>query len=402
MQHPHKISNLQKYYAYTVLWSILTLVTTGSAAQTFLLEYGLAEERVTSFFSVMQLIQLATIFLFSRSSDSVKSVTGSLTRAHLMDLPYILLLVVLCFVGLELGTVYGLLMVVGCIFSVSVGLNNVLSYKLPYQIIDMHDYAKFLSVSGALTGICSVVFSLLSHYTQLSLGFFPAMRLIYPIVLALWVGFILATATMKEHPPAAPTAKKDRINLLTYKPFTTLILPNIARGFCLGIVNMAVAVGYYAELLDAYSANYVIIITHVLTIVGSYFFSAIAKFFGDRKLLLICSIGVAATLPFLTISNTTVFLIVYVPLYFFILMLNNGVPFILTKVIDYNVMGQYSAGRMLLNTLGTSLAGFLCIPMFRVMGVIPALALSGGLQLLSGIGYYIVLTRMKKEKECAA
>ena len=83
-------------------------------------------------------------------------------------------------------------------------------------------------------------------------------------------------------------------------------------------------------------------------------------------------------------------------------MLNNGVPFILTKVIDYNVMGQYSAGRMLLNTLGTSLAGFLCIPMFRVMGVIPALALSGGLQLLSGIGYYIVLTRMKKEKECAA
>jgi hypothetical protein len=40
--------------------------------------------------------------------------------------------------------------------------------------------------------------------------------------------------------------------------------------------------------------------------------------------------------------------------------------------------------------------------MFRVLGVIPSLALSGGLQLLSGIGYYIVLTRMKKEKECAA
>ena len=128
MQHPHKISNLQKYYAYTVLWSILTLVTSGSAAQTFLLEYGLAEDRVTSFFSVMQLIQLATIFLFSRSSDSVKSVTGSLTRAHLMDLPYILLLVVLCFVGLELGTVYGLLMVVGCIFSVSVGHNYLIVY----------------------------------------------------------------------------------------------------------------------------------------------------------------------------------------------------------------------------------------------------------------------------------
>ncbi len=402
MQHPHKISNLQKYYTYTVLWSILTLVTTGSAAQTFLLEYGLAEERVTSFFSVMQLIQLATIFFFSRSSDSVKSVTGSLTRAHLMDLPYLLLLMALCFAGFSQGLVYGLLLVTGLVFSISVGLNNVLSYKLPYQIIDMHDYARFLSVSGALTGICSVVFSLLSQYTQISLGYFPAMRLIYPIALGLWIAFMLATGTMKEHPPAAPTQKKDRINLLTYKPFTTLILPNIARGFCLGIVNMAVAVGYYTEQIDAYSANYVIIITHVLTIVGSYFFSSIAKFFGDRKLLLLCSIGVFVTLPFLALGNTAMFLVMYVPLYFFILMLNNGVPFILTKVIDYNVIGQYSAGRMLLNTLGTSLAGFLCIPMFRVMGVIPALALSGGLQLLSGIGYYIVLTRMKKEKECAA
>ena len=66
MQHPHKITNLQKYYAYAVLWSIVTLVTSGSAAQTFLLEYGLPEEQVTSFFSVMQLIQMATIFFFSR------------------------------------------------------------------------------------------------------------------------------------------------------------------------------------------------------------------------------------------------------------------------------------------------------------------------------------------------
>ncbi|MBQ9083776.1 MAG: hypothetical protein IJY28_09830 [Clostridia bacterium] len=401
MQHPHKISNLQKYYAYTILWSILTLVTSGSAAQTFLLEYGLPEDRVTSFFSVMQLIQLATIFFFSRSSDSVKSITGSLTRSHLMDLPYLLLLTVLCFAGFGQGTVYGLLLVAGCIFSVSVGLNNVLSYKLPYQIIDMHDYARFLSVSGALGGICAVIFSVLSHYTQLSLGYFPAMRLIYPIALILWALFMFSTATMKEHPPAAPIQKKDRINLLAYKPFTTLILPNVARGFCQGMVNMSVAIGYYTGQIDAHSANYVIIITHVLTIVGSYFFSVITKHFSDRRLLLACSIGIAATLPFLAMGGTTGFLLVYAVLYFFVLILNNAVPFTLTRVIDYKVMGQYSAGRMLLNTLGNSLAGFLCVPMFRVMGVIPALALSGGLQLLSGIGYYIVLTRMKKAKEAS-
>ena len=140
-----------------------------------------------------------------------------------------------------------------------------------------------------------------------------------------------------------------------------------------------------------------IILTHVLTIAGSYCFSAIAKHFGDRRMILVCSIGAAATLPFLPLGNTAVFLVVYALLYFFIIILNNAVPLTLTKVIDYNVIGQYSAGRMLLNTLGTSLAGFLCIPLFRTIGVVPALLLAGGMQLFSGFSYYIMLKRFPQQ-----
>lgn len=49
------MSNIRKFYIHSVLWSIIVLVTSGSVAQTFLLEYGFSEENVTSFVSVMQI-----------------------------------------------------------------------------------------------------------------------------------------------------------------------------------------------------------------------------------------------------------------------------------------------------------------------------------------------------------
>jgi predicted MFS family arabinose efflux permease len=162
---------------------------------------------------------------------------------------------------------------------------------------------------------------------------------------------------------------------------------------------MAITIGYYTEHIDSISANYVIIITNALTILGSFAFSKIARYMLDKNIILLCSIVLAVLLPILTVFDTGVFLVVYAVIYFFLIILNNIVPVTVTKIIDYKVAGQYSAGRMLLNTLGTSLAGFLCVPMFKAIGVIPTLAISGGMQLVSGIGYYIVLVGIEKKKK---
>ena len=73
---------------------------------------------------------------------------------------------------------------------------------------------------------------------------------------------------VKEEKVKMPEKSKEKINLFKYKPFITLILPNVLRGFCIGIVSMAITIGYYTELIDGVSANYVIIITNSLTIFG--------------------------------------------------------------------------------------------------------------------------------------
>lgn len=394
------MNNIRKFYIYSVLWSIITLVTSGSVAQTFLLEYGFSEENVTVFVSVMQIVQVLTIFLFSKGSDGVRSVVKTMASVHILDVPLCLFLLVLCFLTFtDLSPVYTVLLLVGGIYSISVGINNVLVYKLPYHIMDMKYYGRYISISSALIGIVAVAFSIVSHLAQSAFGFAPAMKGIYILTVVVWAVFLFITFSMKEEKVKLPEKTKEKINLFKYRPFITLVLPNVLRGFCLGIVSMAITIGYYTELIDGVSANYVIIITNTLTILGSFAFSKIARYMRDKNIILICSIVLAVLLPLLTVLGTGVFLVVYAVVYFFLIVLNNIVPVTVTKIIDYKVAGQYSAGRMLLNTLGTSLAGFLCVPMFKAIGVIPTLAISGGMQLVSGIGYYIVLVGIEKKKK---
>ncbi len=390
------MKNIRKFYLYSILWSLVVLVTSGSVAQTFLLEYGFAEERVTSFISFMQIVQVLTILGFSKWSDKIASVVRAMARAHLLDVPLCALLAVFCFIPAEkMPLAFVLLMTVGALYSISVGINNVLVYKLPYLVMDMSYYGKYIAVSGALIGIVSVAFSIVSHYVQLAVGFMTAMKATYIITLVMWLAMLFAMRTMKETPAALPEKNKEKIDLLRYGPFVKLILPNVMRGFALGIIGMGITIGYYTELIDGVSANYVIIITNALSIVGSFAFSKAAKYMRDKNIIFISAAVITALLPFLTVGGTSLFLVFYAVIYLFLIILNNAVPVTVTKIIDYKVAGQYSAGRMLLNTLGTSVAGFVCVPLFEALGVVPTLVLTAVIQILSAIGYYAVLTSME-------
>ncbi len=394
------MSNIRKFYIHSVLWSLIVLVTSGSVAQTFLLEFGFSEENVTVFVSVMQIVQVATIFFFSKSSDRVKSVVKTMAYAHFLDIPLCLFLLALCFFSFtDLSFIYIILLVVGGVYSISVGIHNVLVYKVPYYIMDMQYYAKYISISGAVIGIVAVAFSAVSHWVQSAAGYMPTMRGVYLLIPVIWILFFAATRSLKEQKTELPQKSSEKINLFKYKPFITLVLPNVMRGFALGIVSMGITIGYYTELIDGTSANYVIIITNALSIIGSFAFSKIARRVRDKNIIFACSLVIALLLPLMTLAGTGLFLVVYSVIYLFLIVLNNAVPVTVTKIIDYKVAGQYSAGRMLLNTLGTSVAGFVCVPMFKAIGVVPTLLITSLMQILSGLGYYIVLVGIEKKKK---
>lgn len=392
-----KKDQMIKYCTASILWSLITLVVSGSMAQTFLLEYGLSEEKVTSLFSIMQMAQVMTIFFFSKFSDNLDSIVKTLVKTHLLDIPLCLVFMMLCMGYLHSqNVIYLILLITGGIFSISAGINNVLAYKLPYKVMDIKYYGTFVAISGTLVGIFNVAFGMLSQKLQSIMGYIPSMKYIVFCTLLFIPVYLLATGTMKESAVVeSSNAIKEKINILKYKMFTALIIPNVFRGFCSGMVGMTVTIGYFTGLIDGSTANYVIIITNVMHIVSSFAFSKISQTIPDKYVLLGTSVVIAILLPLMTISNTTMFLVLYTVLYFFYNVLNNAVPVTVTKIVDYKIAGQYSSGRMLLNTLGVSLAGFVSIPMFRAIGVVPTLVIAGTMQVISGAGYFMVLRNRK-------
>lgn len=376
--------NKYKYYATYILWSAISVLTSGALLQTFLLEKGLSEDVVGYYFAAVQFLQIIIMLFFSPLMDRVRNVIRTTALIHLLDLPFFALLFAICF--LSGGNFLIPVFACGLVCNIAIGLYNILSYKLPYHVIDMKDYGHITGVSSVLGGVFTLLLSLLLTFLQQAAGYFPAMKIVFGVGFAAAVLFAVLTASLKKLGNGATEVRKQKqINLLRYEPFARLIAPNVLRGFCTGILTMAVTVGYFAGKLDATGASVLLIITQAVSIAGSFFYTFFAG--KERILLAVTGVCMAVFIPLMAFGNTGFFLAFYGVAYFCMMIVNISVPVSVAKVIDYEVAGQYSGWRMLLNTLGVFLASLVCVPLLRTVGVFFTLLLAGLAQLAAGLLY---------------
>ena len=388
------MSNKIKYYAHQVLSSLIILLTSGAVLQTFLIEYGLSEQQVNVYSSVMQIFQVATILFFSKIADRAKNIIRMSALMRLFELPMVILLFVLCFfTEISVTPVLVIIFALGLLYNFSMGSRSVVDYKLPYNIIDISDYGKVTAFGGILIGIFSVLFSLALSFFQSKTEYFLSMKIVFVVSAVMIFAYIAVTGLMKQTYKMPPLEKKQKTNIFKYKPYTKLIIPNLARGFSGGVVGLAVTIGYFTGVIDKTSSSYIVIITSAMTIFGCLVYSFISKKVNDGILHLTLGIAMAVLLPLLCLGGTVFFLVAYAVIFFVKIIIDYAVPVTLTKVIDYRIAGQFSAWRMLLNTLGSSLAGFVCIPLFNLIGVTPTMILAGLLMLVCGAGYFLFLRK---------
>ena len=139
-------------------------------------------------------------------------------------------------------------------------------------------------------------------------------------------------------------------------------------------------------------------VTSVASIVASLAYSFFTRKIREKYILLGSSALAFLFLSLMVaIDGVTPFVVFYSLAYFFIYIISVSVPVTISRTIHYDIIGQYTGGRMLLHTLGTSIAGFVCIPMIKLFGVVPAIMISGGAQLVSGICYYFFLNDHEKK-----
>ena len=377
------MSQKAKYIINNVLWTFLSTVLIGAMLQTFLLEKGFSEDKVGQYVSLMQFVQMSVILIFSKFVDKIKNVIRLTAVSNLLYLPMLVLMSTMCFSGSN----FTLLTIFGVIAYIAVGLYNVLTYKIPYHIMDMKNYGKWTGISGGIAAVILLVLTSVLSIVQKSMRYFNTMKYFYPFATVCALIFAIMTASYKDIGFSTVTEKKKKISLLKYKPFTILILPNLIRGFCAGIIGMAVTIGYASDKLNSVTAGILIVITQTVSIPANYFYTKMAD--KEPMLILINSFGLLGAVSLMGRLNSTGFLICYGIAYFCLMIINVAVPVLVTRIVDYEVAGQYNGWRILLNTVGTFSASVLCVPMLKLFGPTATWIIAGLMQVISGIVYYV-------------
>lgn len=392
------MSNVMKHYISSGLWVTVNTFTAGAVLQTFLMEHGFSEELTNIITASGQIISLVVMLLFSPVSDRIRNVIKATAGTYLLYLPILFVLLTVCLQGRITPLTTVLLFLTIGLYSCSGGLQNSLTYKLPFVTLDMRMYGRVTSIGGIVTGVIGLLLSVALTYLQESLGYRSAMTGIFTLCVPLLIIVYFVVVTMKPIADA-PTANKIKakpINYFRFKPFSQLIAANLLRGFGTGILNVVVTIGYFCNCIDAKSAAYVVLISNLTTFLGAGLYSVVTGKLPEKLIILVASIGIFASVPFMVVgSNTLTFLIFYGIATFFWTAINYSIPVAVVQIADYSVMGQYSSGRLLLHTLGSSLAGFICIKLIEWFGAIPTMTFTGVCFLLCGVSYFVY---MKKNK----
>lgn len=394
-------NNEGKWYIQQGLCSTSVLIISGTIMQTFLLESGIQSHLVSTYVSAMLIVQVAVMILSSKKIEKVRNILRVTALVQFFQVALLGTFFLLCFVhDIQPEVKYIAVFVIGIIVNAALGIYNVISYKLPYHIIDMHRYGHVLGVSGILSGIVGIVFSVVITAFLEKYEYFSVMKIFLPISFMFPITSGICTLLFKEKQYIEERNDDSKsINLFTYKPFLQLFVPNLFRGFTCGIFNIMATVGYHCNLLNSVTAGYLLVITNASMIMSCFCYSIIAKKHIEKWIILFSSICIAILMPIMFAGKSAyVFLTVYGIGYFVVNLVNYSVPIAVVEIVDYDVIGQYSAWRMMLNTLGTAIAGFVCIPMIDIMGVMATFIIAGLMQFASGISYFLCMKSCEVRK----
>ena len=394
-----KKRNYALTYIQSATYNILALIAGGSIFQTFLLESGLNETQVSVYVSVLQAVQTFTMLLLSRALDQVRKI---LTWVAVCLATYFLqfgAMLVLCLhQNMPVDGKYLLLFALGVVFNIFQGIYLVICYKQPHLLIDMKDYGRLTGQSGALAGLVGIGASALLTFL---LGRFAYFNVMTAVVLGgMFFTLITAGSNLLFVPIGNGLTEKKpkKINLFRYKPFYQLLFPNFARGVSQGIFTLIAVIGYHRGVLDSSAAALLVTVSQIATLLGCQSFAYLSAKQKNALLCLLSGVVMVVLMPLMTVGGQTLFVALYFLLYLFNIYISHAVPVIVAKRIDYDCLGQYTAWRMLIFNLGSSLGSALVPILLESTGAFGTLLVCGLSMLPCGIGYYLFERRYERQE----
>jgi len=169
--------NERKFYLNGLVKNFILLMLNGSVIQMFLAECGIPEQNITFYVSLMQIVQLSVMTAFAPFLDKIKNIIRVTAFIYVLAVPIVLLSMYFCFnQNMDADLMFGAYLLAGLLLGVGIGLDNRVTYKLPYHVLNMERYGIVEANSGVIAGVFSVIMSLILAYTQSKYEYFSVIR----------------------------------------------------------------------------------------------------------------------------------------------------------------------------------------------------------------------------------
>lgn len=388
-------NNKYKLYTNTAAYNIAINLMSGSVLQSFLLERGISGAKVSAFFAALQAVQVLAMLGISGYIEKSKNIMKMYFWSILLQICFTFGLTAFCFDVVPKKEMFTIICVLGVISNIFQGTCMVLSYKVPYYIMDIKEYGYLTGISGVVSGVTGTAFSFLLTVCIGRYKYYNTMAVFFTIgTLMLVISSLTVVAYRTKQPPVIEEHTKN-VAIFRYKPFYLLLIPNLLRGFSYGILQLSTIIGYHCKIISASSAGVLTMLLFLATTLGSYIYARISLKGDNGNIIMIFSLLIMVIMPLMVEGGMLLFYIVFFASQFIAIIIGVAVPTAVTEFVDYYHIGKYTAWRMLLHTGGISLAGVLITPMLNNVGAFFTLIIAAAAQLISGVVYYFYLKKTK-------
>jgi predicted MFS family arabinose efflux permease len=282
------------------------------------------------------------------------------------------------------------------------GVYSVMSYCLPYYVMDMKEYGKVTATCAILSGVVSFAVSLLHTLLVAGMDYMQAMVAFFALAI---ISIIMTTVTcllLKEKAPdlqVGRTAKEEVLAVFKNKDTYFLILPNFARGLSVGIMNVITVIAMANSIVNEQTASYINVLMQVAMLGGNLLYIVLYRRLSSRTILILSATLTSVFLPLCLGGGLEWFLTAFFVAYLMRMIVDTTIPVMITEIIPQNQIGAYTSIRMLIFTGAQAVATMIITPLVGIIGYVGLLIFAGAMQMVCGLAYWLVAKYHASKKE---
>lgn len=392
-QHMAVGKNELLFYGENICVNTALIAGSGTIFNSFLIHSGIADSRIGLYSTIVQLTQVFVMLASTGFVDRVKNVRRLYAFSIGIQSVFYALMFVMSSSFARADTLFTAVTVGGIFVNLAIGLRTVITYKLPYIILDMKKYGRITVTECLLVSVFGMVLSFAANRAFESRPFDNVMRALFFIGCILMLAACMCVLAMQTDTSKIPKQqpKANTLRVLRDRRFYIFALPNVFRGFAAGVISMVVifakdAIHAEPEVISGILTRFAFI-GQIASLVSYCLYRFIS---GHVKAKNICLAGciIFALMPLMGIlHNSMLYMAVYFIVYIGMGLFAVAIPVIVAENIGFEIAGTYTALRMLLTTAGTALGTYVSGIVAERSSSLVLFTIAAILQVICGIAY---------------